>query len=194
MNKWDNIFLQGIDFARLNELFFENLFQELAKRLGRAPRTLIDLGAGTGDTLLKFGRKGVAVTGVDFSQVALQKADEVLHEAGIQAKLIVVDFEELEKIEGIYDVIFSKLAYAFVKDKQKFFRNIKNLMHEKSLFVLMTPVLHTGITYAETDKPEIAVDFEETKKLLKQNFKSVEEFNHHYFGERGDRATFLANG
>ena len=106
-------------------------------------------------------------------------------------KLSVLNINELSSIGENFDIIFNKFVYAFIEDKEKFLIDIKSLMSENSIFVLMTDVLHKDINYLPTDKPKTKVNFEETKKLLNNNFNSVEIFHHNYFNERGDIVTFF---
>jgi hypothetical protein len=47
------------------------------------------------------------------------------------------------------------------------------------------------VKYTQEDKPGIAVQYIEFKNLLQDVFTDVIEFNHSYYGDRGDLVTFL---
>lgn len=191
MIKWDTIFAEGTKFTPLNEVYLGRLLETIEKQTGKTPKDIIDLGCGDGGALIQFARRGFKVTGIDFSEVGLAKAKEALEGAGISGvELRLVNLDEME-IQDKADIIFCKLTYAFVEDKEKFLQAVKNLMREQSVFVLITPVLHKGVEYLKEDKPGIAVDYEETHQLLKKHFARVDVFHSNYFGERNEATTFL---
>lgn len=130
----------------------------------------------------------MAVTGVDFSDVAIKKARRTL---GNKAKLLTTDLENIDCLQGKYDLILCKDTFTFIKNKEGFVKKVKNLMNDNATFIIITPVLHKGIKYIKLDKPKIAVDFQETKKLLQNNFSNVLEFHHHYTSENVDITTFI---
>ncbi len=192
MNKWDAIFTEGKTFSLLSEILLSRLLEAIEKRAGAPPRTVIDLGCGTGDAFIRFAKRGLAVVGVDFSEVALGKARQALEKEGIASiDLRMMDLDDMH-IQEKADIVFCKLTYAFVEDKERFLKNIRGLMQDSSVFVLMTPVLHKGVEYLQEDKPGIAVDFEETKNLLARYFTKSEIFHHDYLGAKTDLATFLS--
>lgn len=196
-SSWDRFFQEGRDFSPLNIIFLDRLLEtvaDLQKKRGRKTslRSVIDLGCGTGDSLVKFAQKGLRGIGVDFSGVALSKARDRLRKGKISGfEFRRADLDTLSLSEKA-DIIFSKLSYAFLKDKAKFLARVKKLMKSDSVFILMTPVLYRGITYIKEDQPGIAVNFKGTTKLLSKYFRGVEVFHHDYFGEKGDLVTFIA--
>lgn len=193
-NKWDKIFSEGVDFSELNEIFIDRILEKAEQYLGKKTEDIIDLGCGTGDAVVKFAKKGIRVTGIDFSRVALEKARVRIVENKIEnVELRLLDLNEISALQIQADVIFCKLVYAFVDGKEKFLEEAKRLMKKKGVFILVTPVLYKNVSYTPKDKPGIAVDFEKTEKLLRKKFTRVEIVNHDYFGERGDSVTFIAS-
>ena len=61
-----------------------------------APATLLDVPCGAGRHLLALAREGLTVTGVDLSQAALSRAEELAQSAGVRARLVRSDMTELE--------------------------------------------------------------------------------------------------
>ncbi len=191
MNKWDLLFKKCVKYKPLNDLFLGKLLYRL-KEITPQLKNVIDLGCGSGESLLKFYKNDFIVTGIDSSIVAIEKAHGLFKKENLNFIFSVGDLEEITKtINGKFDIIFSKDTYAFIKDKQNFLESVNGLMHTESIFVLITPVLYNGIKYSKEDKPGIATDFNETKNILSKNFDSVEIFHHDYFGNKGDIATFL---
>ena len=124
MNKWDAIFTEGKTFSPLNEVFLSCLLEVIEERRGAPVKTVIDLGCGTGDALIRFARRGLAVVGVDFSEVALGKARQALEKEGVaDIDLRRIDLDDL-RIQEKADIVFCKLTYAFVEDKERFLKNV----------------------------------------------------------------------
>jgi len=191
MNKWDKLYSEGENFKPLNEIYLNLLIAEIEKLAGKKPKNAIDLGCGTGDALLKFAKHDLTVTGIDGSEVAVSMANKILHTNGYSASSVTVSDLETIAVEGTFDVILCKLVYAFIKNKENFLAGVRKMMTENSVFVLMTPVLYKDRVYSLTDKPGIAVPFDDTFEILKKQFSTVQIFNHEYFGNNGDTVTFL---
>ena len=81
------------------------------------PGRLLDLGCGTGRTMLEFGRRGYDVTGVDLSPRMLQICRSRLDEAGLaDAKLIEASLADLptDRLDPPYDYaacLFATLGF-----------------------------------------------------------------------------------
>lgn len=63
---------------------------------GMQPRTIIDLGCGTGSIALPLAQKGYDVIGVDLSPEMLTEADHKAMEAGVSVRFACQDMTELE--------------------------------------------------------------------------------------------------
>jgi SAM-dependent methyltransferase len=81
------------------------------------PGRLLDLGCGTGRTMLAFGQRGCDVTGVDLSPPMLARAREKLDAAGLtKARLFEGNISDLpmDKLDPPYDYaccLFATLGY-----------------------------------------------------------------------------------
>lgn len=191
MNKWDQIFSNNPQYKPLNEIFLAELLEKIKKDTNPNPKKMVDLGCGTAKTVFQFSKLGFEVIGLDISQVALKKLQEEIDNS--QAKnisLINVDLNNYNlALEA--DIFLCNFVYAFIDNKEFFLKKIAEYLHTDSVFILITPVIHKGIIYTEEDKTKIAVDFEETLKLLKNIFSSVDVYHHDYIGTREDYVTFL---
>lgn len=190
--RWDDSFKAGKDYTPFNEV----LLNEILKDINHKEKNALDLGCGTGDAVLKIAERGMSVTGTDWSNEALEKAQSRINVTDYknQIKFIQTDLNELANAKlqtGIFDFVLCKLVIAFMEDKKLFCQTVKSLLSPDGIFVIQTPVLHGGINYTPEDKPKIAVNYEEFLILLNGVFESVLEFNHSYYGERGDLVTFI---
>ena len=75
-------------------------------RFGLKPKTILDLGCGTGSVLLPLAREGFDVSGVDLSPEMLTEADHKAMEEGLSVRLACQDMTELELGEEV-DCILS---------------------------------------------------------------------------------------
>jgi len=70
----------------------------------------IDLGCGSGADSIYLAQRGFAVTGVDFSRVAIEKAETAAADAGVGADLefVVADLLSLpsDRLPGPFDLLF----------------------------------------------------------------------------------------
>lgn len=55
-----------------------NFVLDLAKQNSIPPRTILDIGCGTGGHLIPFAKKGLKVTGFDISEAMIKQAKEKL--------------------------------------------------------------------------------------------------------------------
>jgi len=191
MNKWDKIFESKPKYKPLNDIFFQKLLEKVKKEINPNLKNIIDLGCGTSRSVFQFARMGFDVVGVDFSEVALSALQNDIDDSDFNnIKLINQDLNDIT-LDLEADIFICVFTYTFINDKEKFLKKIKSSMKEDSVFVLITPVTHENVKYLEIDKPQIAVEYSSTVKLLKSVFSVVEDYHHDYIGAREDYVTFL---
>ena len=91
-------------FASVYDLFMEQVeydewldhIHAVWEKYGIAPKTILDLGCGTGSILLPLAQEGFDVIGVDLSSEMLTEADHKAMEAGISVRLACQDMTELD--------------------------------------------------------------------------------------------------
>lgn len=191
-SKWDESFKAGRDYNPLNQVFLDLVLNNI----NNDKKTAIDLGCGTGDAMVKLAKKGMVVTGADWSADALEKAQARADEAEVrdQVTFMQVDLDDLKNTslkQHSTDVILCKLVIAFIKKQREFLETCKTLLSNNGVLVIQTPVLHDKFEYTAEDKPGIAVKFNEFKTLLGEVFESVKELDHSYYGDKGDLVTFI---
>lgn len=191
--RWDNIFNEGKDFRPMNQILLDRVL-DFIKKSNTYPKNALDIGCGTGDLVVKLARAGFETTGIDISKVALQKADLRTHEAGTGAvfhQLDITDPTFLKTFVHPIELIFCKLVYAFIPNKNAFLDAVKSVLSENGFFVLITPVLYEGVEY-DKRLMGISVNYKETLLSLQQHFTSVTIFNESFTDEKESLITFIA--
>src|SRR5207253_11399733 len=83
----------------------------------RISGSVLDAGCGTGDTALFFARRGCKVTGIDFLEVPIKRAQRKAAERGVQVTFLVKDALTLKDWSERFDnVIDSDLFHVFSDD------------------------------------------------------------------------------
>ena len=187
MNKWDQIFANNPQYKPLNEIFLAELLAKIKKDINSNPKKMVDLGCGTAKTVFQFSKLSFEVIGLDNSIVALKKLQEEIDNSQTKnISLINVDLNNYNlAIEA--DIFLCNFVYAFIDNKEFFLKKVAECLHDNSVFILITPVIHKGIIYTEEDKTKIAVDFEETLKLY-NNPKNIANW---FFNEILSYASWL---
>lgn len=190
--RWDKAFAEGKDFNSLNEIFVDTeLMPRLEKFLPSDSRSVLDIGCGTGDVLCKMQKRGFQVTGVDASSVAVEIARV---KTGIGAERIIVgdlDKGALDQFKGPYTLITMKLVVAFVSDRSKLFADIKRLLHPRGVFLVLSPVTYSGVSYSKPITKSIAVDEECLLVDLSHVFPQVECIHKDYLDDNGILGYYL---
>lgn len=127
----------------------------LTHRPGRA----LDLGCGTGANLLRLGKAGWEVTGVDFALRAVTKARARLRRAGCLGKVMVGDVTRLDGVAGEFDLILDIgcLHGLDAKGKQAYLGHVLRLLADQGTYLLYAHLRKSdseglGIDQAEIDR------------------------------------------
>lgn len=102
------------------------------------PCRAIDLGCGVGANAIYLAQKGFEVTGVDFSEAAIEKAQARAIEAGVHVDFIVDDLTNLRHISSTFDFL---LDYGVLDDlrlpqREPYVQNMLALTHSRSQYLL----------------------------------------------------------
>jgi 2-polyprenyl-3-methyl-5-hydroxy-6-metoxy-1,4-benzoquinol methylase len=91
------------------------------------PCKALDIGCGTGDNSIWLAQKNFHVTGIDISEVAIQKANEKASKANVKCTFIVVDFLT-NKIEGLpFGFVFDRGCFHSLNsdaERESFSKNV----------------------------------------------------------------------
>lgn len=102
------------------------------------PGVAIDLGCGTGANAIFLAQNGFKVTGVDFSETAIEKARRKAEAAGMQIDFVVDDLTNLRRVSGKYDFL---LDYGVLDDlrlsqREPYVQNMLTLTNPGSRYLL----------------------------------------------------------
>lgn len=105
-------------------------------------RTVLDLGCGSGTCSVHLAERGFDVTGVDFTPIALRKAEQAAAKAGVEGRCRFVRADLTERplpgVEGTFDVLldFGTLDDLTGEDRAAMAATIRDHTHAGSLVVL----------------------------------------------------------
>jgi SAM-dependent methyltransferase len=96
-----------------------------------SPCSVIDLGCGTGNYSLWLAKKGFQVTGIDFSEKAVELASIQAERENVNCKFIVGDltdsyFKSNSKFSFAYD--WEVLHHVFPEDRGTYFQNVVGML------------------------------------------------------------------
>ena len=108
---------------------------------------LLEVGCGTGLVISNFKNISVNITGIDYSEAAIQVARK--NNLGID--FYVVDIMDSNKIKEIlkppYNIIISTEVIEHIKNKKKFLLNIHSLLASNGFCIITTPNLEKCQNY-----------------------------------------------
>lgn len=188
---WDKVYKTGKAFALIPEELVGAIL-EYAKELrnGEPIHTMIDLGCGVGDALIKFSQRGVQATGVDFSSTALSMLEEETKKHNYSIKFINKNLETItaEDFDRRFDLALNKLTLAFIKNKERFIKTAYDILAPNGIFVLMTPVFRDN---QSEHVHNISVSQPETEAILIKVFENIKLFQERAFKDNGLEITYI---
>ncbi|MFF7525971.1 class I SAM-dependent methyltransferase [Streptomyces pseudovenezuelae] len=177
----------------MNQLLLNQL---LVKAGVEEAGNVLDIGCGTGDLAVKLAQRGYEVTGIDLSNVAVDRAAERSKEAGASERttFFVCDIEnpaEAKRFDAQhFDLITCKLVYAFIEDRPAFLEWVKTHLAEGGKLLLICPVIHDGMPLTPRIK-NISVPYDTLRQELEAAFTTVDEMYTEYAEDWGDSRFFI---
>jgi SAM-dependent methyltransferase len=95
---WDERYREKLPWGTEPNRFLVDAVRDLA------PGTALDIACGQGRNAVWLASLGWSVTGVDWSEVAIDGAGRLAESAGVQVTLIVADLEQWRPEPGAYDL------------------------------------------------------------------------------------------
>ncbi|MBU3100600.1 MULTISPECIES: class I SAM-dependent methyltransferase [Clostridium] len=172
-NIYDNeIFFEGYKKLRNNKINYNNI-QEKPSMQSLLPdmvgKTILDLGCGFGENCVDFLNRGAArVVGVDISEkmLSIAKVDNAFE----NIEYIHLDMNEINTIHEKFDIVYSSLAFHYVKSFSKLLRDINYLLKDDGLLIYSQ---EHPLTTAPKQGPIWTLD--ENKKPLFYNLSNYME-------------------
>ena len=111
---------------------------ELVESRRISPCRAIDLGCGVGDNAIFLAQNGFSVTGVDFSDAAIDQAKRKSREAGVTVEFHVDDLTHLENRYGTFDLLvdYGTVDDLTLENRDRYVANILPLTKPGSQFLL----------------------------------------------------------
>jgi cyclopropane fatty-acyl-phospholipid synthase-like methyltransferase len=105
----------------------------------RITGAVLDAGCGTGDTAIFLAEKGCQVTGIDFLEVAIQRAQQKAKDRGVKVTFLVKDALTLKDWSERFDnVIDSGLFHVFNDDdRQRYVQGLATILNPGGRLFLM---------------------------------------------------------
>jgi SAM-dependent methyltransferase len=120
------------------EMECDNLERLFSKFLKEHPKSILDIGCGTGSHAMELARRGYHVTGIDISSVMIKEAKRKAKEASLDCEFFIMDMRELD-FDFHFDCaicMFGSFDYLTTKrDLHKFLRKLGKVLLEDSIFV-----------------------------------------------------------
>ena len=138
---------------------------------------VLDIGCGAGEFSIELAQQGLNVTGVDISDVAIEKAKANAMIANVKVEFIVGDINTVTNLnnnvtpKNTFDTITCKLVYAFIENKEDFIHKVKDLLKDGGTFFISTPVI-TEENKDKVLKPKICINLNDIDNL-KKHFVNV---------------------
>jgi len=137
-NIFDNQeFFDGYKELRAREVNANSLF-EIPVLFSMLPdlndKSVLDLGCGFGEHCVTYVEKGAcSVIGVDISENMLEVARRENADPAIT--YLNMPMEDIDKLDGPFDVVISSLAFHYVRDFDSLVRKISDLMNPGGIFL-----------------------------------------------------------
>jgi len=124
-------------FADLDQYHFEKLHHllNLVHFDEWKGKDVLDVGCGAGVEVVRFARAGARVTGVDIAQSAITLAQQNLDQQGLQARLDVVDGEQLPYPDGSFDLVFAHGVVQYTGDDARMVAEIHRVLRPGGLAI-----------------------------------------------------------
>ncbi|WP_299447936.1 class I SAM-dependent methyltransferase [uncultured Phycicoccus sp.] len=116
----------------------------------RAPWTVLDLATGPGTTALAAARRGCRVTGVDISEVLLERARARAAAEGLQVTFAHEDAENLPYDAGTFDAVMSTFGIGFTPSPEDVAREAMRVLRPGGRLAL-THWAPGGANHAEAE-------------------------------------------
>ncbi|MBI4139455.1 methyltransferase domain-containing protein [Candidatus Woesearchaeota archaeon] len=116
-------------------------FEVVKSWLPKIPRSILDVGCGSGDFSVALARDGFHVIALDPNAKACSMVRAKAESFGLKNIMVIqkdfYDFSSREK----FDIVLSLDVLEHVSDEEKFILHVKKLLHENGSWILSVPAL-----------------------------------------------------
>lgn len=166
--EWNKTYRSGEDYTPVTDENLDKILEYLPENSGNIA---VDLGSGTGHLTRELQSRGFSVTGLDLSYDAVKLARNQSDPMDIHYE--VADFEtDFSPKFGPADLVTARLVYAFIENRQRFLRNVRNLLKADGRFVLVNPLKST----VPEHKKHITLETEHIANELADGFEPLDYY------------------
>lgn len=124
------------------------------------PGSALDLGCGTGTNVITLARHGWKVTGVDYSILAINRAERKAKENNVSVNLEVKDVTRLDNIDDKFDLILDIGCFHSLpaSGRQRYITTVDRLLADVGTYLLYT-FLIAGQEWARPGSTEANLQF-----------------------------------
>jgi len=143
-------------------------------------RTILDLGCGTGNDVLRLAQRGFAVVGLDYSRAALMQASR---KAAPYAAFVLADMAaSLPFRDACFDAVMSNVAIHMFNDAvtRTILANVKRLLRPRGLFLFHISALEDRPLRAQKKPPVREL---EPNYILESDGQTMHFFSDDYLRE-----------
>ena len=143
-------------------------------------KTVLDLGCGTGNDVLRLVQQGFTVIGVDFSDEAVQQGRSKAEKLGLSAQFVVADMaKRLPFDSATFDAVMSNVAIHMFSDRitRELFKEIRRIVRPNGLFVFHVNSTEDASVRAEPHPPIREI---EPNYFLEQHGQTMHFFSKEY--------------
>jgi ubiquinone biosynthesis O-methyltransferase len=151
---------------------YQNMFQLVQKEIDIKNKKLLDIGCGDGVLSYLFAKEGAKVTGIDYSDIAIEFGKEK-----IKSKNLDIDFKqgsayELPYKDNSFDIIVSSDVIEHLEDVPKYLSEINRVVKNGGIVVISTPIKFTEYPL---DKEHVIEWFpNEFKQVIEKQFNKTQ--------------------
>ncbi len=193
--------MKDVDYDR----WADNI-DKIYKELKLKPKSLLELGCGTGNITTRLYRKGYNMIGSDLSEDMLMIAQEKAYESNLMINFIIQDMREInyrKKVESVISICDGLNYITSDEDLIKVFKSVSNVLENQGTFIFdisshykLKNILgnntfaesHEGASYIWENyfnEEENILDFDLTV-FIKSNIELNDEYDDQYDDEYDD--------
>lgn len=106
---WNECYVSG--FLPWDSGIVDRDLQRTLEAKDWTPRTVLELGCGSGTNAIYLARRGFTVTAVDFAPTAIEQAVAKARAAGVSVQFLCADVTKLDDLREPFDFVFDRGCY-----------------------------------------------------------------------------------
>lgn len=137
-------FFRQLDEYRYDKL---NYLPRLVDFPAYKGKQLLEVGCGAGIDLVRFGKAGAILTGIDLSRTALDLAGKNLEQNGLSADLCLMNGEEMQFPDNHFDVVYAHGVLQYTADAGKMMAEIYRVLKPGGEAIVMVYNKHSWLNF-----------------------------------------------